>query len=521
MNELPSAAPAATVTAWLADTAARCAERVAVSDDRGAATYRELLTRAATCAARMRALGAAPGERVLIAVPNSVEYVVSLVATLWAGAVAVPLHAQSSRREVERIAADCTPRVAVATGALADWLRESAPESCSVVAPDTSDVPVALAAEHRAPYPAQARDLALILYTSGTTGRPKGVMLSHGNLTANFAAIIAALSLTEADSTLQVLPACYAYGNSVLWTHLLCGARVALARDFVFWPRLLDALQAQSVTGFYGVPATYSVLLSHSDFLRRAWQHLRYLACAGGALPASTVQRLADALPDTALYLMYGQTEAVARLSVLPPKETLVRPRSIGRGLSGVELSVVDDDGRRVEPGVVGQLVARGPNVMQGYWNDPQETSRALRDGMLWTGDLATVDDQGFIYVAGRHSELIKFGSHRIHPLEIEDVLHEHPAVAEAAVAAVPDDTWGEAPLACVTLAPGAAPPDDWTTFLAERLPRHKLPRQVLVVDVLPKTPAGKIDRAALKAQLSAGPRSTAVAAAMDSRTAS
>lgn len=493
---------------WLLAVSRRRGEAVAVHDDGRDVTYGDLWARIEAFAAQLKIFGVGPGDRVLVALPNCLEYVVTVAGAWRAGAVAVPLHPQSSPREVLRAAADCSPRLALAIGPPLDVLRDAAPATCRVFAPadiapaesGERSVSPESAAECVADAAATADSLAMILYTSGTTGQPKGVMLSHGNLVANFSAVIAALELTPGDSTLQVLPACYAYGNSVLWTHLLAGGRVALARDFVFWSRALDAMQAQRVSGFYGVPATFALLLGHSDFLHRSWPHLRNLACAGGGLPAATVQRLRGELPAVRLHLMYGQTEATARLSVLPADEAARRPKSIGRGITGVTLTVRDDTGDPVSPGTVGHLTAQGPNVMQGYWNDPEETARVLRPTGLWTGDLAYADQDDFLYVVGRAGERIKFGSHRIHPAEIEEVLHEHPSVIEAAVTGAPDETWGEVPFASVVLASGCdVQPPELLQYLAERLPRHKLPRQIWIVSTIPKTTAGKIDRAALK----------------------
>lgn len=475
-------------------------DAVALHENGQDVTYAAYWQRAHAVARRLNSLGVEPGQRVLIALPNSVDLAAWMTGTWLAGAVAVPLHANSSPREIERVMFDCTPRVAVGAGQTAVALQAAAGANCQVVAPDNL-VTKCPASSTPVVSPGDPNALATILYTSGTTGQPKGVMLSHANLTANFSAVVAALNLTARDSTLLVLPACYAYGSSVLWTHLMAGGRVDLALDFVFWSRAVDALQSQRVSGFYGVPATFALLVNRSDMLERRWPDLRYLACAGGALPAATVAKLQTKLPAVKLHLMYGQTEATARLSILPADQAPLRPKSIGRGLPGVELTVRDEAGEPAPVGQVGHLVARGPNVMQGYWNDSAETQRVLRATGLWTGDLAYADEQGYLYVVGRAGQRIKFGSHRIHPLEIEEPLHEHPAVAEAAVTGVPDETWGEAPLACVVLAVGAAvQPTELLQFLAERLPRHKLPRHIRIVAEIPKTPAGKIDRAALGA---------------------
>jgi acyl-CoA synthetase (AMP-forming)/AMP-acid ligase II len=468
--------------------------------------------------------------------PNSAKYVAAYLGILQAGGVAVALDPGSTAYELEFVLSDAEPTVIVATAAAAVHLAEIAESLTAVrlvICPD--EVPSAmfpnswkviswadLADEGTSDSlrELQSEDLAQIIYTSGTTGRPKGVMLSHANLAANCRSIVESLSLTADDSVLVSLPFYYSYGNSLLFTHLATGGRLVLAADFVFWNRVLDLMQDQRITGFSGVPSSFSMLLHKSNIKTRSFPDLRYLTCAGGGLPVPVSTRLRDLLPETKLYLMYGQTEATARLSVLPSENFDDRPDSIGRGIPGVTLDVVDSEGNPVPTGEVGEIVARGENIMAGYWRDPQQSARVLRPEGLRTGDLARCDENGYLYIVGRDSEIIKCGAHRIHPKEIEDVIQSLENVAEVAVAGVPDDILGESPVAYVVSASSGPPPtsEQIREHCQRFLSRHKLIREVHFVESLPKTASGKIRRTEL-ARAAASNSSTGHPAHTDDRT--
>ncbi|MBX3441596.1 MAG: acyl--CoA ligase [Planctomyces sp.] len=508
-------------------------ERTAVHDRGVDVSYGELHARAERFAAWLESIGCLPGDRVVLLLPNSATYVAAWLGILRAGAAVVAVNPDSTAEEIAFVIRDCRPVAAVldpkGMGRFADALHtlnqlgEPLPlylvyTGAASAASDlsggrilpwdfaTSDAPAA------GPLPA-GNSLAQIIYTSGTTGPPKGVMLSHANIAANCAAILSYLSLTEHDSVLVVLPFYYSYGNSLLFTHLACGGRLVLAPDFVFLNRVLDLLQKQEVTGFAGVPSSYALLLQRSDLKSRTFPSLRYLTCAGGSLPRAHVNAVRETLPKAELFLMYGQTEATARLSTLLPEDLDRKAGSIGRGIDGVTLQVLDDAGVSVPPGEVGEIVASGDNVMAGYWNDPAGTQRTLGPQGLHTGDLATIDDEGFIFIVGRSNDLIKSGAFRVHPLEIEASIIEVAGVAEAAVVGMDDPVWGERPVAFVV--PAADAPADLAarvmTHCRVRLARHKQPREVEIVDCLPRTASGKVRRSQLKSnaaehQLPQGP---------------
>ncbi len=500
----------------------RAPESVAIQVQGQIVKYGELHQRALRFAAWLQKTGVMPGERVALLLPNSVEYVACYLGILRAGASVVALNPDSTADELEYILRDCRPVTLVihpkSNRALSEAFvalnEQRFPLPLRVVYAGGDQMqshrvlPLDLAVASpevllHAPGP---DDVAQIIYTSGTTGRPKGVTLTHGNVAANCDSILAYLGLTSNDSVLALLPFYYSYGNSLLFTHLAVGARLVLATDFVFWNRTLDLIEQASVTGLAGVPSTFALLLHRSDLRKRRLTSLRYLTCAGGALPPAHREAIREAIPQADVFLMYGQTEATARLSTLMPEDLDRKCGSIGRGIPGVELAVLDENGESVRPGEVGEIVANGPNIMLGYWNDDVNTRRVLRPEGLRTGDLATIDEEGFIFIVGRGSDMIKSGSFRLHPLEIESAIAEVAGVAEVAVVGVEDSLWGERPIAYVV--PTADAGDDLASqvmaYCHQKLTRHKQPREVTVLSSLPKTSSGKVKRSELRALQSA-----------------
>lgn len=494
--------------------------------------YADLAEQSGKIAGWLSAQGLNRGDRVALVLSNCPEYVVWYLGILRAGGAVVALNPETTANELAAMLAHAGARIVVygpkAAAVLADVARggepaaatssAAAPSLAVAVEPSVADVlpqewPVVSMLEVLArpagslPSAPGLNDLAQLIYTSGTTGRPKGVALTHGNLAANCESILSYLRLTADDSVLVTLPFFYSYGNSLLLTHLAAGGRMILADNFVFWNRVLDLMEQQRATGFAGVPASYAMLLHKSDFRQRRFAHLKYLTCAGGGLAPAVVEQIRAAVPRVRLFLMYGQTEATARLSTLLPEELDTKPGSIGRGIPGVTLEVLDADGKRLPPGEVGEIVARGENIMRGYWNDPEETALVLRPEGLRTGDLAATDAEGYLYIVGRKSDIIKSGAYRINPKEIEEVILTVAGVAEVAVAGVPDEIWGEAPVAFVVRSAGdaTATEPEILECCRRHLPRYKLVREVRFVESLPRTATGKIRRSALREMASSG----------------
>jgi len=481
-------------------------------------TYGRIAQRAASVAAWLRRHGLEEGQRVGMLLPNSAEYVACYFGILMVGGIVVALDPDTTARELSHTLVDCDPAVVI-TAKKCERHLASVDDRLggvhSVIRVEENATPpagiggriVALSEVLKHPpldAPVAKQDgsaLAQIIYTSGTTGHPKGVALSHTNLLANCRSIVQYLRLTPADSVFAVLPFFYSYGNSLLLTHVAVGGRLILAGDFVFWNRALDLMEQQRATGFAGVPSTYAMLLHKSTFKKRAFANLRYITCAGGGLAPAMVREIRPCVEHAEIFLMYGQTEAAARLSTLMPEDLHAKLGSIGKGIPGVELAVLDDRGQPAAVGETGEIVARGDNIMAGYWNDPQGTRAVLRPDGLHTGDMARVDEDGYIYIVGRRSDMIKCGSYRINPKELEELILEMDGVAEVTVAGCPDDILGEVPVAFVIPSPGrnGLCEQDVLERCNRQLPRHKQIRRVEILESIPRTPSGKIKRHELR----------------------
>jgi acyl-CoA synthetase (AMP-forming)/AMP-acid ligase II len=287
---------------------------------------------------------------------------------------------------------------------------------------------------------------AEIIFTSGSTGKPKGVMISHKNLIANTGSIVEYLKLTPDDRMLVVLPFYYCYGLSLLHTHLRVGGSIVFNNSFIFLGGVIKNLLEYKCTGFAGVPSHFQILLRKSDsFNKTKFPDLKYVTQAGGKLATIFVDEFRESFPEVNFFVMYGQTEATARLSYLPPDLYEKKKGSMGKGIPGVELKVVNEKGERIKPGETGEVIARGDNIMIGYITDKEGTRIAIRNGWLYTGDLGTVDEEGYIYLTARKNEIIKVGGKRISPKEIESVILEVPEVVDCTIEGIEDELLGEA----------------------------------------------------------------------------
>ncbi len=487
---------------------ARSPDKLALRRQHAAWRYGELAQGAAAASAVVRAAGLVPGDRVALLFRNSPEYVACFYGALAERLVVVPLNVQERASVLANQIAHAQARLVLGDPAHPEWraLSEAVGPGTAlraVPALDTETSAAAFAASlgetPGAPVvsPVVARDeLAMLLYTSGTTGRPRAVMLSHGNLVANTRTIVDYLALGPADVGLTVMPFHFSYGNSVLQTHLAAGATLLLEDNLAYPLVVLRRLQEERVTGFSGVPSTYAILLSRcrlEDFDLRA---LRYLTQAGGAMPRAAIQRVRELVPGARFFVMYGQTEATARLTYLPPEELDARLGSVGRPLAGLEVELRGPEGERLPPGQVGELCVRGPSVMLGYWRDEAATREVLVDGWLRTGDLARRDEAGCLYIEGRSVEMIKVGSFRVSPQEVEEVLVALPGVAEVAVTWTPDELLGQAVKAVLVLREGAALDEHQVrAHCRAQLAAYKVPRVVTFARELPRTSSGKVQR--------------------------
>ncbi len=350
------------------------------------------------------------------------------------------------------------------------------------------------------------QDLAAIIYTSGSTGEPRGVMLTHLNIRANTDSIVHYLGLTARDRVMCILPFYYVYGLSLLHTHLRVGGSIVIDNRFTFPNVVLEAMRTHAVTGFAGVPSTFAILLQRAALESMAVPSLRYVTQAGGSMPPARILEWLQRGPGVPFFVMYGATEASARLTFLDPGELPRKVGSIGRPIPNVEIVVLTEDGREAAPGETGELVARGSNIAAGYWNEIEESARRFGPSTYRTGDLGYADDEGYLFLVGRRHDMIKVGAHRVGAKEIENVLHEHPAVLEAAVVGVPHDILGEAPVAAVVLRNGHALDEPaLAAFCHGRLAPHKVPVRFAAFPDLPKLAMGKIDRAAIRRHVGEG----------------
>jgi len=478
----------------LVRTAARHGDRAALRLGDTVLTYADLDERSARLAGRLRRDGLAPGDRVGVMLGNTPDFAVAYYAVLRAGGVVVPMNPLLKAREVAYHLSDAQAGVIFAAEAVADEARAGAALTGARVIIVGSEFLGSLTDEpHNEVTPRDAGDTAVILYTSGTTGRPKGAELTHANLTRN--AEVSAhnlLRLTPADVIFGGLPLFHSFGQTVtLNAAVLAGASVTLLPRFDP-ARALSIMAEHGVTILVGVPTMYGALLAAVDGSGYDPSGLRVCLSGGAALPVE-VLRAFDARFGSPILEGYGLSETSPVASFNHPDRPR-KPGSIGTPIEGVRMAVVDGDGRSVPAGAVGEIVIRGHNVMKGYWGRPDATAAAIVDGWFRTGDLARMDDDGYFFIVDRCKDMIIRGGYNVYPREIEEVLYEHPAVAEAAVVGVPHESLGEEVAAAVALKPGAAVTvEELREFVKGQVAAYKYPRHVVKLDALPKGPTGKI----------------------------
>ncbi|MGA2796676.1 MAG: AMP-binding protein [Thermoguttaceae bacterium] len=446
--------------------------------------------------------GLNPGDRVGLWAENGPFFVAAYLGIIRAGLCAVPFPVDCGENTLKGICSDTGMNRMLVSARFRPHV-ESLTQDLGIKIEDESQT-AAIRPDERCEFPAidPRRDLAAIMLTSGSTGESKGVMVTHRNIECNTEDITEYLELAADDRTMAVLPLYYCYGTSLLHTHLMAGASLVFNNRFMFPEKVLDEMAEKKCTGFAGVPSTYQILLRRTHFAKRSFPALRWLQQAGGKLPNPFIQEIRRAFPQVRLFVMYGQTEATARLSYLPPELLDEKLGSIGKGLPGSRLEVLKEDGTPVRPGgdEVGEIVASGDNITPGYWNDAEETARFFRNGRLFTGDMARVDRDGFIFIVERARDFIKAMGNRVSPKEIEEVISQMPEVVEAAVIGVPDEIWGEAIKAYLTTnRPGQLTVENVRIHCLGQLPNYKVPEYVEFLPQLPKTANGKVAKEVLR----------------------
>ncbi len=535
---------------FLENSADRFPEKVAIIHEKTHATYRQVNTDADHLASFLVGRGIEKGDRIVIILKNSVEYIVAYYGILKAGAVAVPLSTDQKPDGLNPLLAELEPSAIISGARFERLLRASeldVPKLNTLIIhnpklnwnrhridvfpfqqiiipnqthgnkipaqdqggdefqpagvlkcveedlKDVSNTDIALEAVS-----VSSLDLANIIYTSGSTGTPKGVMLTHGNIVANADSICEYLQLSADDIQMVVLPFFYVMGKSLLNTIFAVGGTLVLNNKFAFPAIVINQMIDEKVTLFSGVPSTFAYLLHRSPLekSRDKFTHLRMVTQAGGHMARTVKLALRDALPEhTSICIMYGATEASARLTWLNPDWFEQKIDSIGRAIPNVTVKILEKNGNQVPQGQKGEVVANGPNITLGYWKDPEATAMALDENGYHTGDIGWQDGDGFIFLEGRKDNLLKVGGHRINPQEVEDALLSTGLAVEAAVVGVADELLGKKLMALSVPLNGDIVKETIKEKIAALLPKYKLPSEIRFVRSLPKNANGKVDR--------------------------
>jgi long-chain acyl-CoA synthetase len=482
--------------------AERYPEQRALRFEGGQLTYAELDQATARVVGLLRERGVLPGDRVGIMLPNVPEFALAYYGVLRAGGVVVPMNVLLKRREVAFYLNDSEAKLVLAWHELAEEVQPGAAAAgaeCLLVAPAEFGRLLSMVEPVSAVSARAADDTAVILYTSGTTGKPKGAQLTHSNLAINADLSKQLFSLAPDDVILGALPLFHAFGQTC-GLNAAVSAAASLALIQRFDPReVLEVIERHSVTVFEGVPTMYAALLHHPARERFDPRTLRLCVSGGAALPVELLRGFERAFGCVILE-GYGLSETSPVACFNHPNRER-KPGSIGTPIEGVEMRLVDDDRRQAAPGAVGEIAIRGHNVMKGYWKRPEATAEAIdADGWFYSGDLARIDEDGRYFIVDRKKELIIRGGYNVYPREIEEVLYEHPAVREAAVIGIPHPELGEEVGAAVALKDGdEVDAEELKAYVKGLVAAYKYPRHVWIVDELPKTATGKILKREIK----------------------
>lgn len=498
------------IGSWLDRQLEKSRHRTAVVEGERELSYEQLHERSCRFAAALDRQGVRQGDRVALLAENSAEFVVVLFGTEMLGAVFVPLNTRLAPGEIAFQLEDSGARLlvhdarleqlAAAAAAQAEdpvrWCLGSSETGAPMVdelladiEPWTGDPEVAL------------DDLAVILYTSGTTGRPKGACLTHGNLTWNAFNVLVDFDVASTDTSLQVSPMFHvaSLGMGVLPV-LLKGARLVLEPKFIP-SRALELIEQHGITWLSGVPTTYQLMAEDPAWQTRDVSTVTKMTCGGSAVPLRVIEAYEQR--GLAFTTCYGMSETSPGVTTLPASRSKEKIGSSGLAEFWTDYRIVDPLGEDAEPGVAGEILVKGPNVISEYWNRPEAAS-SWEDGWFRTGDMGYSDDEGFLYISDRIKDMIISGGENVYPAEVEAAILQMPEVQSAAVVGIPDEKWGEVPHAVLTPVAGAQAPDaeQLRSFLDGRLARYKIPRSVTVMEELPRTASGKIRKNILREQL-------------------
>ncbi|MEY7970569.1 acyl-CoA synthetase [Saccharomonospora xinjiangensis] len=497
-----------TVADILRRSAARHPGRIALRFGSREWTYEELDSGVTRAAAHLLSLGLEHGDRVAAYGRNSDAFLIGFLACARAGLVHVPVNYNLTGDELSYLLEQSGSRAVLADPALAPNVTASAArpdhlvplrdaENSLLDAATTGEIP-ALDVE------VADTDLVQLLYTSGTTARPKGAMMTHRALVHEYLSCVVNLDLTADDAPLHVMPL---YHSAQLHVFLVPWLAVGATNTVLETPdptEILRRIEADRHGAFFAAPTLWVALSNHADFDRRDLSTLRKAYYGASIMPVPVLNRLREALPGLGFYNCFGQSEIAPLATVLRPEEHDERPDSAGRPVLFVEARVVDPDGNEVAPGEQGEVVYRSPQLATGYWNKPEETAEAFRDGWFHSGDLVRVDEEGYFYVVDRIKDVINTGGVLVASREVEDALYTHPGVAEVAVVGLPDDRWIEA-ITAVVVPKGDVSADELLAHAKSSLSGFKVPKAIHFADDLPRNASGKILKRELRQRLAAG----------------
>jgi long-chain acyl-CoA synthetase len=517
---------------YLTLSATRFPDKVALICGEQRETYETIDRRSDQLAETLGDMGLKFQDRVAIFLDNSIESVVAIYGTLKAGGVIMMLNGSMKAKKLAYIMRDAGARVLITHVNKLSVIQDAADDfltDCRIIwignptaVPKTAHVRCEVWAalfhnvnsnkgerRHRSPPIDRQRccdrDLAALIYTSGSTGEPKGVMSAHCNVICAAQSIISFLQNTSDDVILNVLPLSFDYGLYQVIMAFMFGGTVIIEKPFLYPVNVLERIPREGVTGFPIVPTIAAMFLKMRNLSAFDFSSLRYATSTSAPLPVEHIRKLRALMPNARLYSMYGLTEC-KRVSYLPPEELDRRPSSVGKAIPNCSVTIVTEDGREASVGEVGELVVRGANVMQGYWNAPELTAKFFREGpqpgdrALYSGDLFRKDDEGFLYFVGRKDDLIKSRGERVSPKEVENVLCSIEGVAQSAVIGVTDEILGQSIKAFVVCEPGAQlTRRELLKFCLNHLESYMIPKHVEFLAELPKTPHGKIDKEALR----------------------
>ena len=537
------------VQSFLEESAKRLPPKVALICGPERLTYSEIEEKANRIAGVLRQLGVQRQDRVAIFLENTAEAVIAMFGILKADAIFIMLSPSIKSQKLLYILNDCQVKVfftytdklevvSAVSGSIPSlkfvivagdkdkasgaglphaisWeeIHVSSFPNASPLTPiehidiESGTQNSTLNTQHPTPYTHCSNidiDLATIIYTSGSTGKPKGVMLTHLNVVSAATSIVSYLENREDDIILNTLPLSFDYGLYQVLMAFKFGGTVVLEPTFVYPYQIIQRMVQEKVTGFPGVPTIYAILLSLKDLSKFDFSNLRYLTNTAAVLPAAHIEKLRKTFPHVRIYSMYGLTEC-KRVSYLPCEEIDRRPTSVGRGMPNEEVWIVDEKGNRMAPGIVGELVVRGSNVMRGYWGLPEETARVLKPGkypgeaILYTGDLFKMDEEGYLYFVSRKDDMFKTKGKLVSPKEIEDCLCSLEGVSDAAVIGIPDEILGNAIVAYICSDREDINKKDILKHCLCNLEDYLVPQTIQFVSSLPRTSNAKIDKLKLR----------------------